>query len=174
MDRAQLPFQAAGLDVPSYVTNGNHDGLVQGNEDGQRRLRGHRHRAASRRSARRRSYTGARPDRAAVAVLGLHARAARPGAAVRRQAPDQGDYAANGADNAHGYDFVDEDENAASNFSASYYAWDPPEAPGFRFISIDTLSEGGIVEQSSNGNIDDPQFQWLERELQFAAGATTS
>ena len=51
----------------------------------------------------------------------------------------------------------------------SYYAWDPPEAPGFRFISIDTLSEGGIVEQSSNGNIDDPQFQWLERELQFAA-----
>ena len=34
MDRAQLPFTPAGLDVPSYVTNGNHDGLVQGNEDG--------------------------------------------------------------------------------------------------------------------------------------------
>ena len=44
--------------------------------------------------------------------------------------------------------FVDEDENINSSFSASYYAWDPPEAPGFRFISIDTLSEGGIVEQS--------------------------
>ena len=55
-------------------------------------------------------------------------------------------------------------ENQASNGSASYYAWDPPEAPGFRFISIDTLSEGGVVEQSSNGNIDDPQFQWLQRE----------
>ena len=34
MDRAQLPFQAAGLSVPSYVTNGNHDGLVQGNQEG--------------------------------------------------------------------------------------------------------------------------------------------
>ena len=33
MDRAQLPFTPAGLNVPSYVTNGNHDGLVQGNED---------------------------------------------------------------------------------------------------------------------------------------------
>ena len=32
MDRAQLPFTPAGLDVPSYVTNGNHDGLVQGNQ----------------------------------------------------------------------------------------------------------------------------------------------
>ena len=56
----------------------------------QRRLRGHRARAASRRSARPTSYTGPRPDRAAVAVLGLHAGAARPAAAVRRQAPDQG------------------------------------------------------------------------------------
>ena len=34
MDRAQLPFTPAGLDVPSYVTNGNHDGLVQGNQVG--------------------------------------------------------------------------------------------------------------------------------------------
>ena len=31
MDRAQQPFQAAGLTVPSYVSVGNHDGLVQGN-----------------------------------------------------------------------------------------------------------------------------------------------
>ena len=31
MDRAQQPFTAAGLDVPSYVAFGNHDGLVQGN-----------------------------------------------------------------------------------------------------------------------------------------------
>ena len=31
MDRAQQPFEAAGLDVPSYVAFGNHDALVQGN-----------------------------------------------------------------------------------------------------------------------------------------------
>ena len=32
MDRAQQPFEAAGLDVPSYVALGNHDALVQGNQ----------------------------------------------------------------------------------------------------------------------------------------------
>src|SRR5204862_2164269 len=31
MDKAQQPFQAEGLQVPSYVALGNHDGLVQGN-----------------------------------------------------------------------------------------------------------------------------------------------
>ena len=31
MDRAQAPFDAAGLDVPWYVSRGNHDGLIQGN-----------------------------------------------------------------------------------------------------------------------------------------------
>ena len=31
LDRAQQPFEAAGLDVPSYVAFGNHDALVQGN-----------------------------------------------------------------------------------------------------------------------------------------------
>ena len=31
MDRAQLPFEAAGLNRPSYVAFGNHDGTVQGN-----------------------------------------------------------------------------------------------------------------------------------------------
>ena len=33
MDRAQTTFTPAGLDVPSYWSNGNHDVLVQGNED---------------------------------------------------------------------------------------------------------------------------------------------
>ncbi|HEX6601675.1 MAG TPA: hypothetical protein VF030_03455, partial [Solirubrobacterales bacterium] len=30
-DRAQQPFTASGLDVPSYIAFGNHDALVQGN-----------------------------------------------------------------------------------------------------------------------------------------------
>ena len=36
MDRAQLPFEAEGLKVPSYSLFGNHDGLVQGTEDATR------------------------------------------------------------------------------------------------------------------------------------------
>ncbi len=52
------------------------------------------------------------------------------------------------------------------DYSASYYAWDA--RPGMRFISLDTVSDGGVVEQSSNGNIDDPQWLWLERELDRA------
>jgi hypothetical protein len=80
----------------------------------------------------------------------------------------------NGVDNGHGYDFVDPAEEAASNDSASYYAWDPPETPGFRFISIDTISEGGQTAEgvgcgSANGNIDDPQWQWLVNELDQAS-----
>ena len=170
MDRAQLPFQAAGLDVPSYVTNGNHDGLVQGNQDGQRRLRGHRHGLLQ----------GARHDD--VATPGLDPTVLlSPSSAFMLVPPDPLRR------------FVDKRQIKADlrgqrrratrtatgswtrtrtptrTSRRSYYAWDPPEAPGFRFISIDTLSEGGIVEQSSNGNIDDPQFQWLERELQFAS-----
>jgi len=37
--------------------------------------------------------------------------------------------------------------------------------PGLRFVALDTIGEGGAVLGSSQGNIDDPQFQWLRSEL---------
>jgi uncharacterized repeat protein (TIGR01451 family) len=167
MDRAQQAFTPAGLDVPSYVTNGNHDGLVQGNQ--------------SKNAAFEDIATGCfKALGTTTSVSGLDPSALlSPSSAAMLVPPDplrryvdkrqvKQIYAANAVDDAHGYDFVDEDENLNSAGSASYYAWDPPQAPGMRFISIDTLSEGGIVEQSADGNLDDPQFQWLERELQFA------
>ena len=48
-----------------------------------------------------------------------------------------------------------------------YYARDL-KAPGIRFISLDTVSQGGTVQDSADGNVDDPQFQWLEGELNRA------
>jgi uncharacterized repeat protein (TIGR01451 family) len=168
MDRAQLPFTAAGLDVPSYVTNGNHDGLVQGNQAGNEAFEDIAM-GCFKALGTTTSFTGLDPS---ILLSPSSAHMLVPPDPLRRfidKRQIKAEYAANGQSNAHGYEFVDEDENIESNFSASYYAWDPPEAPGFRFVSIDTLSEGGITEQSSSGNVDDPQFKWLERELQFAS-----
>ena len=170
MDRAQLPFTPAGLDVPSFISNGNHDVLVQGNEDANAAFEDIAT-GCFKALGTTASFSGLDPS---VLLSPSSAGMSVPPDPLRRYVDKRqvkSTYAATGQSNAHGFDFVDEDENANSNFSASYYAWDPPEAPGFRYIALDTLSEGGIVEQSANGNIDDPQFKWLERELQFASAA---
>ena len=60
----------------------------------------------------------------------------------------------------HGFDFVDPAEETASDGAAGYYAWSPE--PGIRFISVDTISEAGVIGPSADGNVDDPQFQWLD------------
>jgi 3',5'-cyclic AMP phosphodiesterase CpdA len=64
---------------------------------------------------------------------------------------------------------VDPAELSASNGSAAYYSWSPK--PGLRFIALDTTSGAGIVGHSADGNIDDPQFQWLDRQLAAAQAA---
>ena len=173
MDRAQLPFTPAGLAVPSYVTNGNHDGLVQGNEDANAAFEDIATGCFKALGSTSEPLPGQPPDGLDPSVL-LTPSAGMlvPPDPLRRfvdKRQTKQIYGATGDPDAHGYAFVDEDEDINSSGGASYYAWDPPEAPGVRFISIDTLSEGGIVEQSSNGNIDDPQFRWLERELEFAS-----
>ena len=183
MDRAQqLNITPAGLDVPFYVTNGNHDVLVQGNED----------------------PNAGFEDIATGCFKALGATISSPGGSLGDGGPDpnllffplsvgmlvppdpqrqmlskpqiKDIFAANDPGEEHGFGFVDPAEEAASNGSASYYAWDPPQTPGFRFVSIDTNSEGGqtaegVASGSSNGNIDDPQFQWLKSELDAAQAA---
>jgi Ca2+-binding RTX toxin-like protein len=66
----------------------------------------------------------------------------------------------------HGFAYVDQAELIGSGFTATYWARDLK--PGIRFVSIDTVSDGGVVEESSQGNIDNPQWLWLERELDEA------
>ncbi len=169
MDRAQqLAFEPAGLDVPAYVTNGNHDGLVQGNEDANAAFEDIATGCFKALGTTMTDPEGLDPN----ALLS-------PSAAAMLVPPDpdrrfvdkrqiKALYNINNRDNGHGYGFVDPAENTASSGAASYYAWDPPQAPGFRFVSIDTLAEGGVTGVTDEGNIDEPQFQWLKGELDNA------
>jgi metallophosphoesterase (TIGR03767 family) len=176
MDRAQKPFTAAGLNVPSYVALGNHDALVQGNQG-----------------------ANAAIEQVAVGCVKLMAPtpslndplaqltpeyleqvlATQPGQAVlvppdrERQFVSKRQYrdlhrTGRQAD-AHGFGLVDPAEAAASGGEAAYYAWSPK--PGFRFIALDTTSGAGIVGHSAEGNIDAPQFAWVERQLAAADAA---
>jgi hypothetical protein len=180
MDRAQqLTMTPEGLDVPFYLANGNHDVLVQGNEDANQAFE----RIAT--SCEKVIASGADPanaqtlaDLIAAATITMLVPPDPQRQFVSKPQIKQiyGETAA--GDDDHGFALVDPKEKQASRDSASYYAWDPPETPGFRFISIDTNSEGGVLGPfgpqatgSSDGNIDDPQFRWLKAELDAAQAA---
>ena len=186
MDRAQqLPVDPEGLDVPFYITNGNHDVLVQGNEDANQAFEdiatGCFKALGTTNDPTQQPAPPDGPDPnyllspAAVGML-------VPPDPDRRMVSKNEIKAIYGAtdegagDDDHGFAYVDPAENEDSGGSASYYAWDPVQTPGMRFISIDTNAEGGQTAEtfvpgqpstpgSSNGNLDDPQFQWLKREL---------
>ncbi|HXR31426.1 MAG TPA: hypothetical protein VN752_09845 [Solirubrobacterales bacterium] len=185
MDRAQKSFTAAGLSVPSYVVFGNHDALVQGN--------------AAANAAYEQVATGClkpigpvpNPENAQALLASLldpvkllsslltapQNLIVVPGDPQRqyvskKQYKDifKGGSQADG----HGFDFIDPVQESASKGAAGYYAWSP--TPGMRFIALDTVAEGGTVvtptgSSTSDGNIDDPQFEWLEGQLEAATAA---
>ena len=169
MDRAQEPFITTGLKVPTYVVNGNHDSLMQGNEDANKAFEdiatGCFKVAAS-----------TSPSTLPVPDLG-HLLTPAAGEFVppdpKRRIVSKGEirniFSDGKQKDDHGFAFVDPEEDGpgAANGTAWYYAWNPK--PGLRFIAIDTVSEGGNVQDSSEGNIDNPQFQWLRRELERAS-----
>jgi hypothetical protein len=181
MDRAELPFPAEGLSVPSYVALGNHDGLVQGNAAANRSFEDVAT-GCQKEVAPSQQITDLQSAIAHMTPAYLTALAQSDPTKVALVPPDQQRQFVSTAQykalhgppfasqqDGHGFGFVDPAENAASNGAAAYYAWSPK--PGFRFISLNTVGEGGVVsDRSSDGNIDDPQWRWLERELQ---GATT-
>jgi len=165
MDRAQRPFVPLGLrrggaPVPTYIANGNHDGLVQGNQSAIA--------SAERVATGCFKHFASNPSRAvnADSAFALPTGFAVPPDEERRfvdRVELKRIYGAGIQADAHGFDFVDPVQNGDSGFTASYYAWEPK--PGLRFISLDTVSEGGAVFGSPQGNIDDPQFRWLQGEL---------
>ncbi len=176
MDRAQAPFTAAGLAVPSYVTFGNHDALVQGNaaaNEGYERVATGCVKPISPAVTDPGTFPGAfeafDPTRLA-GLVGDPTKTMLVPPDPKRQFVSKKQYkdifrAGIQADG-HGFGFVDAKEEAASNGSAGYYSWAPRE--GFRFISLDTLSEAGVIGPSADGNVDDPQFDWLRAELEKA------
>ncbi|HWC28213.1 MAG TPA: hypothetical protein VG474_16605, partial [Solirubrobacteraceae bacterium] len=121
MDRAQLPFEAAGLRRPSYVAIGNHDGTVQGNLHALQALDD--------------VARGCVKPLAATGISGLGALLTSPARSIvvppdpRRALADRPTYkalhATGGQADAHGFGLVDRDELAASRGEASYYAFSP-------------------------------------------------
>jgi metallophosphoesterase (TIGR03767 family) len=180
MDKAQQPFDAAGLDVPSYLALGNHDGLVQGNQAANRAIEDTATgciKPMSPITADPGSLSQALGALSPTNLLGLLA--TDPGK-LAFVPPDPGRqfvskqqyreiFLGGTQDDGHGFGFVDPAELAASDGAASYYSFSP--LPGMRFIHLDTVSEGGVTGPSADGNVDDPQFQWLEGELQEATDA---
>ena len=185
LDRAQEPFRAAGLRVPSYSVLGNHDVLFQGSiaaEPGFETI-----------ATGCLKYTEAIPPfgraragyeqrvRAALRPRAIAAaRETEPGTVLL--APDDPDRAyvdrpqykqllARGKQkDGHGFAYVDPEENTASAEHAAYYAFSPRK--GIRFIVLDTNAEAGVLigpdTDGSSGNLDDPQFQWLQGQLERA------
>ncbi len=174
MDRAQsLMFTPVGLrrngaPVPTYISNGNHDGLVQGNEDAIRAFEDIA--TGCFKVAQSTSTLPIRPEpdpnQLFSPALGFAVRPDEPGRRFVDRVELKRIYSSGIQEDGHGFDFIDPAEQTASGFTATYWARDLK--PGIRFISIDTVSDGGVVEESSQGNIDDPQFRWLEAELEKA------
>lgn len=161
MDRAQQPFDTPGLDRPSYVALGNHDGTVQGNLHALQALD-----AVARGCLKPLAVTG---------LSGLGALLTSPARTiVVPPDPDRGFadrpaykalHATGRQADAHGFAYVDDAELRASRGQAAYYAFSP--RPGIRMIALNTVAEGDSL--NSTGNLDDPQFRWLQRELAAAA-----
>jgi len=170
MDRAQQPFMAEGLRTPWFSVMGNHDQQRQGVLSRPHAL------LDSVSSGCQKTFPGIFDSRSlAGRTAGQIFNQLTGGSMLdvlrrdRRLVPPDPDRRVlskrelrdlhGGADRSHGLGMVSQAQNARSAGSASYYAWSPN--PRVRFISLDTVAEGG----GPHGNIDHPQYRWLAREL---------
>jgi 3',5'-cyclic AMP phosphodiesterase CpdA len=164
LERAQRPFHAEGLAMPWYAARGNHDAFAQGFVS----ARG----TGGIATGCRKVMPVARPPSAPRVSQGwesMRRLLARgrfqwvPPDPRRRFVSPQAFKRLHGrADRGHGFGMVAPGERQRSRGAAGYYAWSP--RPGLRFISLDTVAEGG----GSTGNVDHPQYLWLRRQLSQA------
>ena len=168
LEAAQRPFEAAGLDVPWYISRGNHDGLVQGNapasEDLFRAIATGCLKVFPNAAFDPKRFEGASDDEL-FASFGDPAFIQQLLAGAKTVAPDGDRRILSKREYrsliGHGFAFTPRSQLRRSRGSASYYAF---TRKGVRFISLDTVAEGG----GQNGNIDDPQYRWLRGELRKA------
>jgi metallophosphoesterase (TIGR03767 family) len=171
MDRAQARFTAAGLDVPWYISRGNHDGLIQGNAQASidlfRAIAVGCLKVFPNATFDPADFEGA-SDEELFAVLGDPSRIAQLLGGARLVAPDPARRIVSKREyrsvvgGRHGFRHTPAGQLTASRGTASYYAWSP--RPGLRFVSLDTVAEGG----GDSGNVDHPQYVWLRGELRRA------
>jgi 3',5'-cyclic AMP phosphodiesterase CpdA len=177
MDEAQEEFPAEGLAIPSYLAFGNHDALVQGSIGANSTFE-----AVA--TGCIKPLTGTLPDGGNV-LTGFTVAQARqlyedsaektilvPPDQARRfvsKAEYKQIFKQGGEPNGHGFNLIDTAEESASKGAAGYYSFSPVQ--GVRMIAMDTVSEGGFIATAANGNLDHPQFEWLERELRRASAA---
>ena len=170
LERAQVPFTAVGLNVPWYISRGNHDGLVQGNAPASTDL----FRAIAvgclkvlpNAAFDPAQFEGATDDELFAAfgnqqfILTLLNNASRVAPDPARRIISKVEYRR--LIRGHGFTKTPVKQLNASRGTASYYAFTPKR--GLRFISLDTVAEGG----GQSGNLDDPQYRWLKGELKKA------
>jgi metallophosphoesterase (TIGR03767 family) len=169
-DRGQQPFTAAGLDVRPYLARGNHDGLLEGTITANNPLirplavgcikvfPGDAVDPTTLQGDLRR-FLPLLQDPETIRRLLEDAQKVPPD--PDRRVIDRKEYK-RVLGSGTGLRHVDPRQNRASGRTASYYSFSPRR--GLRFVSIDTVAEGG----SSNGNLDHPQYLWLRRELRRA------
>jgi metallophosphoesterase (TIGR03767 family) len=171
LDRAQQVFTAEGLDVPWYTTRGNHDTMWQGTFKAvptinflttscikpfpNDKFDPERYRANPG------LIVQDLQDSDFVNAQLAEARLVPPDPDRRFLKPGEYKTLHGRADNGHGFRFVSRAENRKSRGAAEYYSF---VRNGIRFIAIDTNAEGG----SANGNVDDPQYRWIEGQLRKA------
>ncbi len=167
MDRAQQPFRAKGLKVPWYITKGNHDGLIQGNVPATSPLFTGIPTACTKfypsAAFNPASIIGQDPvklfeDPAFFAAVLSGGRTVPPDPNRRLVGAVEYKKLHAGPDHSHGFAYVNRRQDSASDGAASYYSFG---RHGVRFIGLDTIATGG----GANGNLDDPQYRWLEQQL---------
>ena len=181
VDHAQKPFEAQGLDVPSYVAVGNHDVLVQGNEDANVAFELIANGCVKPMGPFPSAGPGSQTLEDVLDPAYLLGLLGTDPAKIGIVPPDPSRQFVNKAQqraifnsgsqaDGHGFAHVDPVELTASGGAAMYYSFNPE--PGIRFIALDTNTTGaGLLvdpitgDTTAEGNLDNPQYQWLRREL---------